>query len=245
MAVRHPMSRGELDTDLTIKGAWTFDVAQTFKGNVTIDDADLIITGATAANKRTDSHDDTDFNSVFANTADWNISGITAIKAGTVDADFDAITATSYDGVLAANLLSKIAAESISADWTWGSGNDIIFDGGTQTFKLNHTDAATNFTGTGTHLNVILGGGGAFRLRTGTPLRIFNSGNTDSVQISHDGTDCNFDGTNTTDLNISGMHVKFVNNVGFYNTAPIAKQTGVAVTDAGIHAALVNLGLIT
>jgi hypothetical protein len=34
-------------------------------------------------------------------------------------------------------------------------------------------------------------------------------------------------------------------DVGFYNTAPVAKQTGVAVTAAGIHAALVNLGLIT
>lgn len=32
--------------------------------------------------------------------------------------------------------------------------------------------------------------------------------------------------------------------VGFYGTKPIAKQTGVAVTAAAIHAALVNLGLI-
>ena len=32
--------------------------------------------------------------------------------------------------------------------------------------------------------------------------------------------------------------------VGFYGTAPVAKQTGVAVTAAGIHAALVSLGLI-
>ena len=31
---------------------------------------------------------------------------------------------------------------------------------------------------------------------------------------------------------------------GFYATTPIAKQTGVAVSAAGIHAALVNLGLI-
>lgn len=31
---------------------------------------------------------------------------------------------------------------------------------------------------------------------------------------------------------------------GFYDTTPIAKQTGVAVTAAAIHAALVNLGLI-
>ena len=33
--------------------------------------------------------------------------------------------------------------------------------------------------------------------------------------------------------------------IGFYVTAPIALQTGVAVTAAGIHAALVALGLIT
>lgn len=32
--------------------------------------------------------------------------------------------------------------------------------------------------------------------------------------------------------------------VGFYNTTPIAKQTGVAVTIAAVHAALVALGLI-
>ena len=31
---------------------------------------------------------------------------------------------------------------------------------------------------------------------------------------------------------------------GFFNTAPISKPTGVAVTAAGIHAALVSLGLI-
>lgn len=34
-------------------------------------------------------------------------------------------------------------------------------------------------------------------------------------------------------------------NVGFYGTAPIAKQTGVPVTAAGVHAALVALGLIS
>jgi hypothetical protein len=33
--------------------------------------------------------------------------------------------------------------------------------------------------------------------------------------------------------------------IGFYNTAPIAKQTGVAVTAAGIHAACVALGLFS
>lgn len=34
------------------------------------------------------------------------------------------------------------------------------------------------------------------------------------------------------------------NGIGFYGTTPVAKPTGVAVTAAGIHAALVTLGLI-
>jgi hypothetical protein len=33
--------------------------------------------------------------------------------------------------------------------------------------------------------------------------------------------------------------------VGFYNATPVAQQTGVAVSSAAIHAALVSLGLIT
>jgi len=33
--------------------------------------------------------------------------------------------------------------------------------------------------------------------------------------------------------------------LGFYGTAALVQQTGVAVTDVAIHAALVNLGLIT
>lgn len=33
--------------------------------------------------------------------------------------------------------------------------------------------------------------------------------------------------------------------IGFYDKTPVAQQTGVAVDAAGIHAALVNLGLIT
>ncbi len=36
MPVRHPMSRGELDTNLTIKGAWTFNADQAFLGDVDI-----------------------------------------------------------------------------------------------------------------------------------------------------------------------------------------------------------------
>ncbi len=47
------------------------------------------------------------------------------------------------------------------------------------------------------------------------------------------------------ELEIDGALNHDGSTAGFYGTAPIAQATGVAVTAAGIHAALVNLGLIT
>ena len=39
--------------------------------------------------------------------------------------------------------------------------------------------------------------------------------------------------------------LQFLGRVGFYGTTPVARPTGVAITAAGIHAALVTLGMIT
>lgn len=54
-------------------------------------------------------------------------------------------------------------------------------------------------------------------------------------------------GTEAKMMNASGNPFVKVDAVGlgFYNKTPVALQTGVAVSTAGIHAALVNLGLIT
>jgi hypothetical protein len=57
-----------------------------------------------------------------------------------------------------------------------------------------------------------------------------------------------FTGTVTADNLTAAGNVALAGaakTLGFYNHAPTALQTGVAVTAAGIHAALVNLGLIT
>lgn len=48
-------------------------------------------------------------------------------------------------------------------------------------------------------------------------------------------------GTGVTIIDGNGAADK----LGFFNTTPVVQQTGVAVTAAGIHAALVNFGLIT
>lgn len=66
-------------------------------------------------------HDGTDFNTAFTTTTDWNITGITSIQAGTVDADFDAITATSYGGINEADLVDLAATETITGAWTFSA----------------------------------------------------------------------------------------------------------------------------
>ncbi|KKL24717.1 hypothetical protein LCGC14_2412570, partial [marine sediment metagenome] len=45
------------------------------------------------------------------------------------------------------------------------------------------------------------------------------------------------------DVSINDLSV--AGDVGFYGTTAVAQQTGVTVDAAGVHAALVNLGLIT
>ncbi len=62
---------------------------------------------------------------------------------------------------------------------------------------------------------------------------------TPGIRLTPDGVDIN------TDINITGALNHDGATVGFYATTPIAQQTGVAVTAAGIHAAIVALGLFT
>lgn len=67
------------------------------------------------------------------------------------------------------------------------------------------------------------------------------AGNAAVMQVPTGGSDVIF--ANNVEINGDLNHDGA--GVGFYGTAPVALQTGVAVSAAGIHAALVNLGLIT
>ena len=68
----------------------------------------------------------------------------------------------------------------------------------------------------------------------GNPISVSAHGSDTNITLILDGK-----GTGGVQLGSGG------GRVGFYGTTPIALQTGVAVSAAGIHAALVNLGLIT
>ncbi len=55
---------------------------------------------------------------------------------------------------------------------------------------------------------------GVLELRDGQTFKILDSGNTDSIAFSHDGTDFNIAGTNTTDINLTGITaLQAANNV--------------------------------
>ena len=99
------------------------------------------------------------------------------------------------------------------------SGSSILsFGGGFSTLntatKVEFYTAADNTTTTGTLAADITGVGTASILRLRGDITI-------DKDLNHDG-----------------------DKAGFFTTAPVSKPTGVAVTDVGIHAALVTLGLI-
>jgi hypothetical protein len=80
------------------------------------------------------SHDGTDFNTTFTNTADWNITGITSIQAGTVDADFDSVTGTDFNGVPLTTAGSALSYLNEAGTYTVPAGGG----GGTADDELLH-----------------------------------------------------------------------------------------------------------
>ena len=102
-------------------------------------------------------HDGTDVNFTHATTTDWNISGITAINAGAVDLDVDALTATSYGGITEANLLDKSAAETITGAWVASTSLNAV--------PLSRSISATTTTATTDYgIIIALTGGSAQEL---------------------------------------------------------------------------------
>ena len=107
----------------TISGGWTFSSLARLAGGAHVENGSVFrIQDSTNLDYIQFEHDGTDVNISAANTIDINITGITAIQAGATDADFDAVTATSYGGIIEANLVDKSTAETISGGWTFNSG---------------------------------------------------------------------------------------------------------------------------
>jgi len=88
------------------------------------------------------SHDLTDFNIAATATTDLNITGFTGIAAGTVDADFDAVTATSFGLDDNENLLLG-TGQDVEIFWTGASAHiDIMPSTGNFIVQGNVTASA-------------------------------------------------------------------------------------------------------
>jgi hypothetical protein len=82
-----------------------------------------------------------------------NIQNVTTLSAGGTDADFDAITATSYGGIAETNLVNKTATETISGDWTYSgisiqSGNYLRMNDNVEFYLGSSNDFLSRFDGT-------------------------------------------------------------------------------------------------
>jgi hypothetical protein len=121
------------------------------------------------------SHTGTDLRLDCINTTDWDITGITSMD-------------------LYANM------------WIIGGNNLAIFDAsGSNYVVIDHTGSTFRADFVNTTNWDIDNLSGNLRLLAGAGLDIFDTFDTDKVNMSHDGTDFNIVGTNTADLNFSGM----------------------------------------
>ncbi len=146
--------------------------------------------------------------------------------------------------VIGAGATSVIAIANVTTNATLKFGGLAVrhYTNTEEPFRLIAAAAATA-------TNIVDIGGGSSDFNAATSIKLFTAANSTTVSgtLAADITGVGAasilrlrgDITIDEDLNHDGT------NVGFYGTAPIAKQTGVAQTAAGLQTALVNLGLIT
>lgn len=122
---------------------------------------------------------------------------------------------------------SAFSITSTTDDVTLDAGDDIALTAIDQIALLGGGDVDVTSSGG----NASLSAGAIAQVDGATQVKVIVGG-TNSIKMQTNG------GTNTV--------VEAKNNqLGFYNATPVSKQTGVAVTAAALHAALVNLGLIS
>lgn len=160
---------------------WTSDIDGAGFGLDNIDRLEIQASGV-ATDTATFTHDGTDFNTAFANTTDWNLTGLTA------------------------NLRLEGAGLSVIGDGkVVGAANTAItasinmFNDGTDgNIKTFGTAADVRFGNYGTATGYV-------SIEDGYSFRVFDSTTTDYADFKHDGTDFNTTFVTTTDWNISGI----------------------------------------
>ncbi len=213
-----------------------------------VDDLVAAITAASGTFSVAEAHDFT--NQIdFSNTdglriLDPALAASTKVSHDGVDLNFDPSTTTSHMHLKSGMNLQVWSDDNLN----WGelqasNGNtfDVVSNTGTTITISPEGSPSMLFDNTNIEARDPL------RIMLGKSLRLYDAADQDFLQISHDGTEIVVTSAGTgggsEDIRFDNV-VQFDGSIGFYATTPIAKQTGVAVTAGGIHAALVALGLI-
>ncbi len=138
--------------------------------------------------------------------------------------------------------VTQPATLDVGTDLTVGNdvtaGGDLTVAGNTQLSDLCNIDGELSVTvGSGKDTVALTSTGSNTGITIGVDTNLYRSGA--NVLKTDDKMIVVGELNPTGDINHDGT------NVGFYSAAPVAQQTGVGVSAAAIHAALVNLGLIT
>ena len=159
------------------------------------DGATFRINDATNADSADFSHDGTDFNTGFTNTTDWNITGVT----DSIYADANRFRLTNSSPRLELDESDASADEGL---WRiLANSGQLSFDAINDAYTVATPFMIVDRTTT-TVDNVDFVNGVDVRIRDAGQLFVYDSGDTDYVQIYHDGTDGRIDAVNATYLRL-------------------------------------------
>lgn len=178
----HTLVHGNPDGNTNLHFGGVAQAGASSVGFTVLDGAVLRIEDSGSTNWADFSHDGTDFNTAFTNTADWNITG-----AGTYRFDADIVLAAD-DEIISIGSTDFVTSINFTYDSASTDLYATVFDTGAN-FVFKNFGTATGYIG----------------IEDGFSFRIFDSGNTDYADFSHDGTDFNTVFTNTADWNITGF----------------------------------------
>lgn len=158
-------------------------------------------------------HDGTDLSVAATNTTNVNLTGA-ALKIDTNAADSPGTPTMELTGSRPVFVLNEDDAAADNGRWyihAQTEGFDMVAindanDTSSTFFAVERTGTTVDSIDlTATTLNLV----GTTRVTAGNVFRVQDSGDTDYIEMSHDGTDFNLDFTNTTDLNLNdGIQLK-------------------------------------
>lgn len=165
-----------------------------------------------------------------------SFTGLTRARGGTTAFDHET-------GVVVRDALNRVFSIDGTGSLMHRSSSAATPVSSTECFMVHHRAFITKLISyrpdnTGANLRLCVTDGAA------TPVDVLSAFQASVRPGATNTIDLGVTGTRWRNLFLSGSLDHSGASVGFYGTAPIAKPTGVAVTAAGVHAALVSLGLI-